>query len=311
MAQLDIVGLGLSTLDVLVRLKDMPCWDKDTRFSAFGLDGGGMVGTACVAAARLGARAGYIGVAGNDISAELKLRSFREAGVDLSHLVVRQHPESHVVIVYVNEDTGERHFSGLKDFNRAPVHATELDRDYITSGSYLHLDTFNVEAAQQAIAWMHAASKKVSIDCSKTDGGPVSAEQAALVQQVDILICGSGFGLSLTGKRDIWEAGKAMLAMGPSIVVQTEGEDGSYTTTTGSSFHTPAFTVDVVDTTGAGDVFHGAYLVGLLHGWDLQKTARFATAVSAIECTKLGGRVGIPTYAETIAFLRQRGFDFS
>jgi sugar/nucleoside kinase (ribokinase family) len=310
-AKLDIVGLGLSTLDVLVRLKDMPAWDKDTRFSGFGLDGGGMVGTACVAAARLGAHTGYIGVAGNDISAELKLRSFKEAGVDLSRLVVRQHPESHIVIVYVNEETGERHFCGLRDFNRAPVHPAELDRDYITSATYLHLDTFNVEAAQQAIQWMHAAGKKVSIDCSKTDGRPVSAEQAALVRQVDILICGSGFGLSLTGQHDLWEAGKAMLAMGPSIVVQTEGENGSYTTTAQTSFHTPAFTVDVVDTTGAGDVFHGAYLVGLLHGWDLQKTALFATAVSAIECTKLGGRVGIPTYAETVAFLRQRGFDFS
>lgn len=308
MAGLDIVGLGLSTLDVLIRLKDMPTWDQDSRVSTFGLDGGGMVGTACVAAARLGARVGYIGVAGNDISAELKLRSFREAGVDLSHLVVREKPESHVVIVYVNEETGERHFAGLKDFNRAPVRVAELDHDYITQAEYLHLDTFNYEAALQASAWMHAAGKKVSIDCSKTDGAPISPEMAALVPHVDILICGSGFGFSLTGKRDIWEAGKAMLALGPSIVVQTEGEDGSYTTTVETSFHTPAFKINVVDTTGAGDVFHGAYLVGLLHGWDLGKTARFATAVSAIECTKLGGRVGIPSYDETIAFLRQRGF---
>ena len=158
---------------------------------------------------------------------------------------------------------------------------------------------------------MHQAGKKVAIDCSKTDGSPVAPDLAELVRRVDILICGSGFGLSLTGKRDLGEAGKAMLAMGPTIVVQTEGEKGSYTTTAETSFHTPAFKVDVIDTTGAGDVFHGAYLVGLLHGWELQKTARFATAVSAIQCTTLGGRVGIPTYADTIAFLRQRGCDFS
>jgi sugar/nucleoside kinase (ribokinase family) len=127
------------------------------------------------------------------------------------------------------------------------------------------------------------------------------------VRHVDILICGSGFGASLTGRSDIWDAGKAMLDRGPSIVVQTEGEDGSYTTTAGASFHTPAFKVDVIDTTGAGDVFHGAYLVGMLHGWNLEAVATFATAVSAIECTKLGGRAGIPGYADVMAFLAERG----
>ena len=95
--------------------------------------------------------------------------------------------------------------------------------------------------------------------------------------------------------------------MGPSIFVQTEGEEGSYTITSDECFHTPAFSVEVVDTTGAGDVFHGAYIVGLLHGWNLQQVAQFATAASAIECTNLGGRVGIPCFDEVISFLNERG----
>jgi ribokinase len=99
-----------------------------------------------------------------------------------------------------------------------------------------------------------------------------------------------------------------MLSLGPQIVVQTEGKDGSYTLTAEERFHTPAFDIRVVDTTGAGDVFHGAYLVGLLHGWNLQDVAIFATAVSAIKCTHLGGRKGIPTFEQTLTFLQQQGY---
>jgi len=100
-----------------------------------------------------------------------------------------------------------------------------------------------------------------------------------------------------------------MLSLGPQIVVANRGRDGSYTITAGKCFHTPAFDVNVLDTTGAGDVFHGAYLVGLLRGWDLQMVTLFATAVSALKCTSLGGRKGIPTYAQTVAFLRLQGYD--
>ena len=99
--------------------------------------------------------------------------------------------------------------------------------------------------------------------------------------------------------------------MGPSIFVQTEGEDGSYTVTGEECFHTPAFRVNVVDTTGAGDVFHGAYIVGLLHGWNPRQIAQFSTAVSAIKCTKLGGRAGIPCFHEVMSFLNERGVEIT
>jgi sugar/nucleoside kinase (ribokinase family) len=72
-------------------------------------------------------------------------------------------------------------------------------------------------------------------------------------------------------------------------------------------FHVPAFEVAVVDTTGAGDVFHGAYLAGLLQGWDLRQVTLFSTAVSAIKCTQLSGRRGIPCFEESMEFLRKRG----
>jgi sulfofructose kinase len=143
------------------------------------------------------------------------------------------------------------------------------------------------------------------LDGSKTNR-PVAGSMRELVRHVDILISGSGFVQGLTGETELWDACEAALDYGPSIVVQTEGEDGAYTVTRDERFHTPAFACDVLDTTGAGDVFHGAYLVGLLQGWELRETARFATAVSAIKCSRFGGRAGIPTFDEVMAFLESR-----
>jgi sulfofructose kinase len=303
---LQIVGLGMATLDVLIRLHDMPSWDRGTPISGFRLDGGGPVGTAMVAAARLGARVGFVGTAGNDQAAELKMRSLIESGVDLSRMVYRAASEDQIALVYVHVETGERVFAGVSPAQRMPLRAVELDREYITAAEYLHLDGFHPEAALQAASWARQAGQTVVLDGHKTSG-PVHEHLRALVQYVDVLIGGSGFLQGLTGVADTCQAGAAALDMGPKVIVQTEGEDGSYTVAAEGHFHVPAFSVDVVDTTGAGDVFHGAYIVGLLHGWDLEQIAWFSTAVAALKCTQLGGRVGIPCFGAVLEFLHQRG----
>ncbi|MFO7695807.1 MAG: carbohydrate kinase family protein [Anaerolineae bacterium] len=302
-----IVGLGLATLDVLIRTQDMPNWEHGARFDAFGFDGGGPVGTAMCAAARLGARVGFVGTAGNDHVADLKVELLTEFDVDISRLLRRDQPEDQVVIVYVDSRTGERVFSGFGRPRQNTLRPDELDKDYILSADYLHLEGMHPEAALQAAKWMHEAGKPVVLDGSKTQEPDVRPFHRELIPYVTILICGEGFGRALAGVEGLYEAGERILEMGPSIVVQTEGADGSYTVTRDERFHTPAYPVEVVDTTGAGDVFHGAYIVGMLHGWDLRTVARFSTAVSALKCTKLGGRGPIPNYGQVESFLRERG----
>ena len=306
MSDVKVVGLGLATLDVLMRLGEMPTWEQAPPLSAFGLDGGGPVGTAMVAVSRLGVRAGYVGIAGTDKVAELKVGSLVENGVDVSRLVRRPGPEPQIVIVHVHEETGERIFSFVRGFRAVELDVDELDRDYLTTADYLHLDGHYIETAIQAAEWMHAAGKTVVYDGSKTNRA-VPDTTRTLIEHVDVLICAQGFGPGLTGLTDVWDVGKAILDIGPRIVVQTDGENGSFTTTRDDHFHTPAFPIDVVDTTGAGDVFHGAFIVGMSKGWDLRTTATFSSAVAAIKCTQLGGRSGIPSFGEVLAFLDKRG----
>ncbi len=284
----------------------MPTWEHGGRISAFGFDGGGPVGTALVAAARLGANVGYVGTAGSDEAAEIKVRALVRDGVDVSRMIVRSGPENQVILVCVDKDTGERVFAGLHSRREEPLMPNELDRDYIISAPILHLDGYHPDAALQAARWMREAGGRVVLDAAKTSG-PIDPSLRALLEHVDVLVCGSGFAPALTGRTDLWEAGCAALEYGPQIVVQTEGERGSYTVSTEEAFHMPAFAVDVVDTTGAGDVFHGAYIVGLLKGWPLRAIAQFASAVAAYKCTTLGGRVGIPRYDQVVAFLASRG----
>ena len=174
-SDLDIVGLGMCTLDVLMRMGEMPTWESPRRMLDFGLDGGGPVGTACVAAAHLGARVGYVGTTGNGIVGELKMRFMSEHGIDLSRVVQLDEPEAQVVGVYVHEQSGERVFSILDRFHSTQMPVSALDREYITSAEFLHLDGFYHDCAMQAARWMHEVDKRVCLDYHRTDDGRISA----------------------------------------------------------------------------------------------------------------------------------------
>ncbi len=146
MSNLQIIGVGMACLDVLVRLRDMPTWEHGARMSAFSFDGGGPVATAMVASSRLGSSVGYVGTWGNDPSGEIKLNTLRSANMDLSRLQIRQEPEAQIVLVFVDEESGERVFCGLNRWSDCQLKVEELDRDYIVSADYLHLDGFHYAA---------------------------------------------------------------------------------------------------------------------------------------------------------------------
>lgn len=308
----ELVGIGYCALDILVSSHEALTWERATPLNGLAIEGGGPVATALVAAQRLGVSSGFIGTFGSDRLGRIKRGLMEEEHLDLSRCPEREGPETQSILVLVHTGSGERHFLsvGSPEHNLARRHGAlrveELDRDYITSARMLHLDGTHIDAALAAAGWMRAAGKPVMLDGSATRG-PVSPQMRQLVERCDVLICGNGFGPAVTGEMDLWRAGEKLLRLGPRIVVQTEGREGSYTSTTEESFHTPAYEVEVVDTTGAGDVFHGAFLVAMLRGWSVREAVQFSSAVAAIKCRRLGGRPGIPRMPEVLEFLAQRG----
>jgi len=302
----DIVGVGRCTLDIIFRIPRFPTWEKGVIYDDYSIDGGGQASTGLVAASKLGASTGYIGTAGADYAGDLKIASLTDWGVDTSRVIRHPGPDTQVILVTVHSATGERAFTHSAALDTNETRPEELDKAYITGAKYLLIDGSHAEAALQAAKWMHEAGGKVMLDGSKTRRH-IPDQIRELIPHVDYLVCGSGFGEVLTGESNTRLAGEKILDIGPSVFVETLGERGSVTVTKDESFDTPAFKVEVKDTTGAGDVFHGAYLYGLLQGWDHRYTATFSTAVSALKCTRMGGRKGAPNLNEVESFLAARG----
>lgn len=305
MPKLDVIGLGMNVLDILIRIDQLPTWETPGHPSRILVDGGGLAATAVVAAQQLGLQTGFIGTHGNDQMGWIKDQLLKKYGVDLTHSVEMDCAENQVCVVYVRQADGDRFFSNHPEFWGHYLRPDQLDQAYITSADWLHVDGFHFEAALQAARWMKSAGKHVMFDGGRPHEKHLEHDQRELLPYVDILISGAAFLESITGEADLQTAGRKALELGPAVVVQTVGAEGSYTFTQKECFHTPAMLVEAVDTTGAGDIFHGAYLYGLQQGWEMHAITRFATAASALSCYQVGGRNSIPTLPAIQAFLAE------
>ena len=292
-----VVGVGLAVQDVLILWRDMSAPVRDTRAADVQLQGGGMTGTALVAAARLGARAQLWGAVGDDWAGRMILRDLDAEGVDVSHVAVVAGAAGPLVLVCVDEPTGQRHFQygrGLK-FDARPPGLTEA----LAEAGCLLVDGFCPSAARAAAA----EARRIGVPVVADVGG-LSDAMRDLLGLVDYAIVNEPTGRKLDA--DPRRACEQIRALGPTTAAITLGDRGSVCLGDAGYVETPAFAVDVVDTTGAGDVFHGAFCHGLVTGLDLTDNLLFSSAVAALKCRQLGGRAGCPTLPEVTAFLAER-----
>ncbi len=305
----DVVGLGCACVDFLGVVPYMPGLDDEIQMLAASRQGGGEVATALVALARLGSTTSYVGQVGDDPSGDLIATEFEQYGVDTSHLLVERGATSQTSIVLVDDESGKRTILGVP-FTASEIAPDQIRPGFVEEARYLLLDGTARQAALEAARRARRAGVPVVLDA---DVLALDSEIELLLELTDILIPSKSFSQRFTGTEDAEKAIGAFRAFGSSIILITLGEEGCVCHADGDTFHTPIFEVDVVDTTGAGDVFHGAFVRGLLQDWQLAQTVEFAAAVAAIKCAKLGGRAGIPDAAETAEFLASRGtrFDYS
>lgn len=292
-----VVGLGQCSLDYITLVDGFPAEDKKHEVEDLVVQGGGPVATALVTLSRLGVKTSFIGRISDDHAGDEIRRGLRQEGVDTRGLLVKEGGRSQQAFILVNTESGSRTILWQKPTVPA-ISPRELDPALFKGASFLMLDGLMSEASYHAAAY--ASKKGIPI---MLDAGRMRPGMLKLAYMSDYVVCSEEFvgGLKLSLK----EAFKKLSGGKARAITITLGDKGSFTWHEGRVFMQKAFRVRAVDTTGAGDVFHGAYAYGVLQGWEMKKTVEFASAVAAMKCRKPGGRTGIPTHQEAMRFLRE------
>ncbi len=293
----DVVGLGYCTLDYLTLVNKYPEIDTKEEVIDFLEDGGGPTATALVTLARFGVSTSLIGKVGGDARGELIVQQLRREGVDLTNFILEKNKVSPLSHIVIDKSSGKRTIIYTKG-NVGKIQPAEVTCDMLTGARILHIDGHQIEASIPACTWAKERNIKVVFDA-----GSVRPGMEELLRLSDYVVASRTFALAFTSAKTIEDAAEKLFSVTANTVVVTNGEQGGFCISNESRFHYSAYKVETVDTTGAGDVFHGAFDYGLLQEWSLEKTVRFASIVAGLKCRKMGGRNGIPELKEAIALL--------
>ncbi|MBI2927330.1 MAG: hypothetical protein HYY24_16670 [Verrucomicrobia bacterium] len=298
----DVLGLGCTAVDDLLYVDAYPPADAKLRIRRRERQCGGLTATALVAAARLGARCAYAGVLGDDEDSRFVLDTLTREGIDTRHVVRRKHarPIRSVILVDETHKTRNIFYDTAGVIGASPDGPSEKN---IRSSRVLFVDLWGIDGMIRAARIARAAGIPIVGDLERSNA-PRFRE---LLRLIDHLIVPEDFACSFTGSRDAASAA-TKLWQKDRVVVVTCGARGccAATSSTAKATEFSAFKVKVVDTTGCGDVFHGAYAAALAFGWPLPARIRFAAAAAALKATKPGGQAGIPLRSDLEKFLTAR-----
>jgi sugar/nucleoside kinase (ribokinase family) len=301
----DVVGVGDAAYDNLCIIERYPEEDGSTHILEIHNQGGGCVGTALVAARRLGFSAAYIGNTGDDYAGEHIRTEFVKEGVNIDNVDVIAGKRSGIGYVMIDPVKSTRTKFPYKN-NLPDIEWNEDKKEMIRNAKILHIDGTNYNNCITAARVAKEAGVTVSYDgCSKRKPSSLNAEMASLS---DILIMNESFPYYVSGKDNLEEAMKYFENIGPKIIISTLGKRGCVALVNGELVYYPAFKVKAIDTTGAGDSFHGGFVAGYLRGYSLEENIRYASAVAAMKCLKIGGRAGLPTHEEVIEFINNNEY---
>jgi sulfofructose kinase len=290
-----IVGAGICCLDYIATAP-RPQWGGTTRINNYLRAGGGLVATALVACARLGAQTELISMLGGDKVGGEILEGLRREDLGVAHVKRSKEGLSPFSFIHVDERHGDRtifHHPG-----RGLTH--HVDLAVLDGADVLLVDDYYPELVREVVPKAREKGIPIIADTSPTE------KDRDWLAQVDILIAPNDYFNTGDFGYDLDRALDTIHDYGPSTAVITQGAEGWAASHQGNRYRGPAFNVDAVDTTGAGDVFHGAYAFAVAQGWDIPKCAEFSSAVSALKCTQPGGRAGIPNLIQALDFLKEK-----
>ncbi|KAF0248838.1 MAG: ribokinase-like domain-containing protein [bacterium] len=297
----DVVGLGLNAVDHIITVPHYPEFNTKIRLLSHSQQPGGQVASALTALARLGCKTRYIGKVGDDQAGQLQLSRLKAEGIEHTYTKCVSQATNQIAFIIIDSKTGERTIIWDRD-ERLAIQAEEVEEAAICAGKILHIDGHDVEADISAAQFAHKANMAVVIDVDNFYPG---ADK--LLPHIDFLVTSSDFPGRVTGISD-YKAALAKLKeiSGSYFVAMTLGKEGVLAYHEGEYLTVRGFEIDCSDTTGAGDAFHGGFIYGLLQSMTIKETLRFANAVAAMKCQKLGAQTGLPSLAEVNKFLSER-----
>ena len=300
-----VVGIGANVYDTLITLKKYPEEDTKSRCEEIRQSGGGPVATGLVAAAKLGAECAYIGNLADDAGGRFLKADLERFGVSTEYCRVLPGYASFSSCIWLSSERATRTVVFDRG-NLPPTAIGERESKAIADASLLMVDGNDLDAAVAAAKIARGAKTKVLYDA----GGLYEGVER-LLPYADYLIPSEEFALGHTGAKTADGAAKILFdRYSPAFVVITQGKRGGilYDGKTVTSY--PALPASVVDSNGAGDVFHGAFAYAMTKGYDPARACVFASATSALKCEKLGARDGAPELAAVKTFLKENGYEF-
>ena len=285
-SSVDLVGVGLNATDTLIPLPSYPERGSKMEYRSETILPGGQVASTVVACQHWGLRTRYVGKLGDDSAAALHREVFAREGVETEIVAVPGgvSPQSLILV----DGSGERTVLNRRD-DRLVLRPEELNREWIVNARALHVDGHDTAAATLAAGWAREAGIPVVADLDEKYPGI-----EALLSKIDYLIVSRDFPCRLMAETDLETALRRMQQRyGSVLAAATLGQDGVLAWDGQNFHHTPAYRVPVLDTTGAGDIFHAGFIYGLLQGWALERQLDFACAAAALNCTAVGARGGI------------------
>ncbi len=296
----DVLGIGLNATDTLLLVKEFPAYAGKVKFERELLSPGGQVATAVVSCAQLGLRTRYIGTIGDDVRGDIQRESLAATGVDVSGLIVREGCPNQTAYILIDERTGERTVLWQRS-DCLQLRPSEIRQEDIAGARLLHIDGYDVEAATYAASLAREHRIPVSLDVDTVYPGFDS-----VLRCVDYLVAGSSWPGKWTGESDPLKALKLLWdEYRPRVTAMTLGHRGSLALYDGRWFYSAAFEVPCLDTTGAGDVFHGAFCYAMLEGMPMGSALELSNAAAALNCTAIGARGHVPTLSEVKALIEQ------
>jgi sulfofructose kinase len=294
----DVTGIGLNATDTLIIVPHFPSYAGKGPFTEEILSPGGQVASAMVTCAKLGLRTKYVGTLGDDERGRVQMDSLQGSGIDLTHVQMRKNCPNQSAYIIIDQSTGERTvFWQRPDCLR--LEPEEIQEEMITCSRLLHLDGHDTPAMEKAarIAREHKIPVTVDVDT-------IYKGFERVLPNVDYLIASSEFPGQWTRQNDPFEALRVLQEdFGMKCAAMTLGAHGALARMDGRYYYSPAFVVNCVDTTGAGDVFHGGFCYGVLQGWSIEETLDFSNAMAALNCTAIGARGGVAELSKAKALM--------